>query len=158
MNDYRSLLHPKQANVAEEAGFLRRAFAFLADLLIIDLFLAAPFLPVLSDLVGRVQHEGTVLQYTGSELAAIVLLCTIAYLYFVLFEYTLGQTPGMMLAQTRVEGDGLGRMLLRNSLLLPVFPFIAFWIIEPLAIVWARRGVLEYLSSTRTIHQRTLNL
>jgi len=158
MEDYRSLLNPRMANVVQDASFLRRAGAFLVDILLLDMVVTAPFTTILQNLATRAERVGfSALTYTGTELAAAVFLFLIIYLYFVLFEYLLGQTLGMMLMNTRVIGrNSIWSALARNSFLLPVFPFIVFWIVEPVAILFWRRGVLEQLSQTRTIHQQTI--
>jgi hypothetical protein len=158
MSDYSHLLAPRSASIVQDARFIRRVFAFTTDLLIINIAVAAPFAPVFANLLQRADQQpfGTV-TFTTAELLAGALLFAIIYLYFVLFEYLLQQTPGMMLAHTRVQGKTtLLRMLIRNSFVIPVFPFLAFWLIEPVAILWQRRGVLEQLSGTRTVQQQII--
>jgi hypothetical protein len=158
MSDYQHLLMPRTARIVQQASFLRRTGAFLLDLLVIDFFLAAPFASLLERLAGRLQ-DGFTISYTSTELVAITLLFVVMYAYFVLFEYLLGQTIGMMLMATKLDGnDTAGAILLRNSFILPFFPFIVFWIIEPVAILFWRRGALEYLSRTRTTHQRQVTM
>jgi hypothetical protein len=81
------------------------------------------------------------------------------YLYFVLFEYLLGQTPGMMLLSLRMEGNsGIFAVMLRNSFIFPVLPFILLWVIEPIMIAIRRRGILEQLSGTRTLHSKNITI
>jgi len=158
MSDYRSLLSPRTANVVQDASFLRRMFAFLFDFALIDLFIAAPFASLFENLVTRTEREGYIgLVYTHQEIAAATLLFAVIFFYFVLFEYLLQQTPGMMLLNTKVEGQpGLARVLLRNSFILPVFPFIILWFVEPLTIILRKRSVLEQLTNTRTLYQRKI--
>jgi hypothetical protein len=156
MRDYHELLQPRTAKVKQDASFLRRAFAFIFDLLVIDIIVAAPFAPVFKGMMARAEHGawGTIVA-TNKELGAAMLLFLIIYLYFVLFEYLIGQTLGMILLDIKVEGDtGIFAILVRNCFILPVFPFIAFWIIEPIAIIIWRRGALEFLSRTRTLYHR----
>ena len=60
----------------------------------------------------------------------------------------------MMLTDLKIEGGtSLTQVIIRNCFILP-FPFILFCVIEPVAIAVKRRGVLEYLSQTRTLYQR----
>ena len=154
MADYTHLLTPRATRVLQEASPLRRAGAFLLDILCIDLIVTAPFTPLFTSMVGRIGKTGiTGFTYTARELALVVVIFLIAYAYFVLFEYVLGQTPGMMLLGTVAE-PALWQALVRNSFLLPFFPFVMFWFIEPFAILFSRRGVLERISGTRTFHQR----
>jgi uncharacterized RDD family membrane protein YckC len=157
MNDYSHLLQPRTAKIIQEAGFLRRALAFFFDLMVLRLMLAAIFSPLFEDVFSRAEQGFGALRYTQAEIGAVLFLFALIYLYFVLFEYTLGQTPGQMLANIRVEGSGkLGPLMIRNSFIFPVLPFILFWVVEPIAIIFWKRGVLELLSGTRTLHQRRI--
>jgi hypothetical protein len=155
MADYLHLLRPRTGTIQREAGFLRRTGAFLFDILLLDIAITAPFASIFEHVLERAQEVGvTNLVLTGREFGAAVMVFLIAYAYFVIFEYVLGQTPGMMLARTSVKGARrLWPHLVRNSFLIPIFPFVLFWIIEPFAILFYRRGVLEYVSSTRTLYQ-----
>jgi uncharacterized RDD family membrane protein YckC len=160
MNDYRHLLSPRMTTIVQDAGFWRRTGAFLIDILILDILVTAPFTALFEQMLRRIDTAGiTAVVYTNKELAAIALVFLIAYIYFTLFEYLLSQTPGMMLLGTRAQGmTGIARMLIRNSFLLPFFPFILLWLIEPFAIIIWRRSVLEHLSGTRTIYARHIIL
>ena len=150
--------------MVQDASFLRRAIAFIIDLFIIDVVLTAPFTSLFAGMVARAEHLGvTSVSYTTREMAMILTLFLLIYAYFVLFEYLLCQTPGMMLASTIVRGEkgrfsGIFSIIVRNCFLLPFFPFLLFWVIEPLAIIFLRRSVLEHLTKTRTVHERAIIL
>jgi uncharacterized RDD family membrane protein YckC len=158
MAKFQRLLNPRISKVSQDASFLRRMCAFILDLLIINLFFLAPFAPVFESLVVRTQGaEVSAIAYTQREVGALMLLFAIIYVYFVLMEYLQGQTVGMMLTNLRMDGDSsLSAVAVRNCFVFPVLPFALFWVIEPIAIGIKRRGVLEYLSRTRTLHQRTI--
>ena len=158
MQNFDHLLSPRSAKVKQDAGFWRRALAFIIDVLILDMIISVPFTPMFASMLSRMEHtQWTQIAYTNQEIAAIVLLFLIVYCYFVLFEYLLGQTIGMMFVDIRIDCTvRLSQALLRNCFILPVFPFIVFWLIEPIAILTWRRGVLERLSQTRTVHQRNV--
>jgi len=159
MRGYRELLGQRTARVVENASFTRRSGAFLADLLLINITISAPFAPLFSDLFekGFWQSSYELPVYTLAQLAAAMVLFAIVLAYFVLFEYLLGQTPGMMLLNTRAEGSSrLWAAVARNIFLIPVFPIVLLWIIEPLFILVRRQSVLEQLSGTKTIHERVI--
>ncbi len=160
MTDYSELLMPRMGRVTQDASFARRTGAFLIDALLLDLILAAPFAPLFAGLLARAEAgDIATFAYTTRELAAMVVLFLLAYAYFVLFEYVLTQTVGMMLMRIQVkEGGKLWQHALRNSLFLPFFPFMLFWVIEPIAILFSRRGVLERLSGTRTLHEQRVQI
>jgi uncharacterized RDD family membrane protein YckC len=84
----------------------------------------------------------------------MVILFALIYMYFVLFEYLLGQTPGMMCLRIKIFSDGtLKTMLLRNMFIIPVFPIILLWIIEPIMIAARKRTMLEMLTDSRSLHE-----
>lgn len=147
MTDYTHLLKPRSEKVTQEAGFLRRAGAFVLDILLLDILVTAPFASVFSGFTFGAS-------LTGRQIGAAVAVFLIAYAYFVVFEYTLGKTVGMTLLGLNVKQGRLWQHLVRNSFLLPFFPFPLFWIIEPLAILFYRAGVLERLSNTRTYYSK----
>jgi hypothetical protein len=149
---YADLLSPRTAKVTQDASFLRRMCGFLIDLLIIDLLITAPFTPIFSPYLGV-----SIGALPASILAAAITIFLIIYCYFVLFEYLLGQTMGMMLVNTKVEGrTGILSLLVRNSILLPFLPFVLFWVIEPISIIFWKRGAMEQFSKTRTVYQRDI--
>lgn len=156
MNDFEHLLNPRKEKVTSSAGFLRRAGAFIFDILILDLIVTTSFTPLFANLAARAQSQGFLnVAYTSGELGAMIALFLVIYVYFALFEYLLGQTPGMMLFRIRVgEQPLLWQALVRNSFIIPTLPFVILWIVEPLLIMFKRRGVLEVLTKTRTIHTR----
>ncbi|MDD9952824.1 MAG: RDD family protein [Candidatus Woesearchaeota archaeon] len=153
--NYKKLLTPRTGTIKHNASFLRRFVAFIIDILILDLFITIPFTPVFAQLLSRVETTGFLaLTYTNKELGAMIVLFLIVYTYFVLFEYLLGQTIGMMLLSIRVQSSNLWRHAVRNCYFIPAFPFVLFWVIEPLSILFMRRGILEQLSNTRTLYER----
>lgn len=158
--DYRTLLQPRMAKVSQDAGLLRRLGSLLIDLLLLDLLITAPFTPLFSRIVGEASVSaawGAV--YTGREMAAVIIIFLLIYVYYVLFEYLLGQTIGMMVMGTRVSGEiGVWRLLVRNSFILPFFPFIILWVIEPVSILLRKRSTMEMITETRTLHQRQIIL
>ncbi len=160
MHKYDHLLLPQASRVMQDAGFFRRMFAFIFDILILDILITAPFTKIFEGLLKRVESNGFwAITYTSKELTAIIIIVIIIFAYFILFEYLLGQTIGMMLMNTKISGkSSLSNCILRNSFIIPVFPFILLWIIEPIAIIFWKRGVLEHITNTRTIHEKIIFL
>ena len=153
MERYASLLRPRVGSVETPAPFGRRALALIADVLVLDLIVTAPFTPVLAPLIARVETGSLLaIAYSVREAAAIALLFTIALAYFALFEYVLGQTPGMMLLDTRVRTrPTLLQSLGRNLFLIPVGPLILLWVVEPILAAVTRHTLLERVTGTRTV-------
>lgn len=141
----------------------KRIAAFLIDLLIIDLTLLAPFsgvisraMPVSDFAALRTALEGQV-HISGTLTFALFAMATLAMLYFALCESIIGQTVGKMLFGIRVAGVSspvsFWRCVLRSLFLLPVFPFITFWLIDPLYMFFTRSSqrLLERWSRTITV-------
>jgi len=155
MNDpYAGLKLPAERIYVRDASFLRRLAAFVADLLILDFAVFSVFFGSIvfgSVSFSAVLHGGFVL--TPAAYAAAVTMAFLGLTYFSLFEYTLGQTPGMMLFSIRAVNVTLWRSFVRNAYLVPVFPFPLLWVIEPLYLAFRRTRFLEILTRTRTIEQ-----
>jgi hypothetical protein len=157
--EYEHLLRPRTSIVAQDAGILRRAVGFIIDILVLDLVVTIPFTPLLTNFTSRVRETGVFnMTYTSTEIAIVTTIFLVAYAYFIVFEYVLGQTLGQMALSIHVTHNGFWQVLLRNAFLLPFFPFVFFWVIEPFAIIITKRGILERLSQTRTLHQHQITL
>lgn len=156
MKDYLRLLRPRSTVIESPASFWRRAFALVVDVLIIDLIVTAPFTTLFAPLVAKLQAGSWLApSYTSAQLAMMAIVFLLAYAYFALFEYTLGQTPGMMLADTRVRGQvRLWQAAVRNAFLIPFGPVLFLWVIEPILVALNRQSLLERLTGTRTIRVR----
>ena len=136
-----------------DAPFWRRTAAFLLDILILDFLVVAPFRDALLGTVSweRIIHGAFV--FPSTAYAAGVVIALLAFGYFALFEYTLCQTPGMMLFSIQTQGVTLTRAFIRNLYLVPLFPFPLLWIVEPLFLLFLGTRWLERLSGTRTIER-----
>lgn len=151
------LFFPQDQVVVQDASFLRRLGAFIIDILLLDIIITAPFSPLFSRWLSLAQSDSlSSFTYTNKELAAVFTLALIFMTYFVLFEYLLGQTFGMMILKTRTETGMLWQHVVRNVFFIPVFPIILLWIVEPISILIWKRSVLEHITNTRTIHEKKL--
>jgi len=145
---YAGLNLPKRKVYVKEARLSRRLLAFLADLLLLDFTVFAAFgsvLPAHPDIVAMFRGIAPVVY------AVAVSMALLALGYFTLFEYALGQTPGMMLLGLVAERVTLVKAFVRNAYLIPVFPFPVLWIIEPLYLFWRKQRFLEAITGTRTV-------
>jgi hypothetical protein len=148
---YASLHLPGQRIYVKDASLLRRLGAFVADLLLLDFAIFSSFGPLLlgSFDIGQVLREGFTL--SPAAYAAAVMMALLGLAYFSLFEYVLGQTPGMMLLNIRAINVTLWRSLIRNAYLVPVFPFPLLWVVEPVHLALRKTRFLEVISRTRTV-------
>jgi uncharacterized RDD family membrane protein YckC len=103
--------------------------------------------------------------------------CAFFVLYHVFCEYSIGQTPGMLIVGIRVQRRAqsaqavrsergratkrtdasadisLGQAFVRNIFLFPVLPFTLLWLIEPLYYAFNGERLLESWSKTHTIEE-----
>ncbi|MFH1917388.1 MAG: RDD family protein [Nanoarchaeota archaeon] len=145
---------PKKRYVLSDAGLVRRLFAIIIDLLILDLVIFSPFAAFFQkEFPGTFFENMGVLQgFSGSVAFVFGLISILALLYFTLFQYYFSQTYGMKIMKISVQGDvSFGRSLVRNLIVLPFFPFYLLWVIEPIAVVMKKSALLERVTGTRTI-------
>lgn len=148
-----SLCLPQARVVEVDARISRRTAAFLVDLLLVWFVIAAPlsiiFAPLAEGSFSQIEAGATALQRF-----AAMLLFMLVWLYLITFEYLLRQTPGMVLLGLRVAGpDGWWRLALRNCFIIPIFPIILLWVVEPIVLLMRGRRWLEWISNTRTVEE-----
>ncbi len=162
-------MHPDEmiANLGKinpkmNAGFFRRMMGFIADLLMLDLVVYSAFSGIINKYVASFSWEASIQNGLPHGLYLLILLMGVfSFVYFVLFEYALGRTPGMLLVGIKLdEGEGnkeLGKEVsfwkcaVRNMFVIPAFPFTLFWIIEPIYLAIKKKRLLERLTETNTI-------
>ena len=148
---YASLRLPEERVYVKDASFMRRLVAFLADLLLLDLVVFSVF----GSLLAGSFNFATIMQNGWSlplaAYAAAIGMALLGLAYFSLFEYLLGQTPGMMLLNIRAVNVTFWRALVRNAYLVPIFPFPVLWVVEPVYLLVRKTRLLELATGTRTI-------
>ncbi|PIN87173.1 hypothetical protein COV19_01115 [Candidatus Woesearchaeota archaeon CG10_big_fil_rev_8_21_14_0_10_44_13] len=162
---------PKQRIFQGPASIWKRMLAFAIDILLIDMVLFWPFenlferiMPLdyksLSDIRSLAGVFSSSPEMMGTVTLITISMGALAVLYFALMEYKLGQTIGKMLLNIYVISERkdektmtLWQALLRSIIWLPAFPFIIFWIIDPLYALLNQNSqrLLEYASKTRTV-------
>ena len=157
-------MNMKYVNSQYHISFWRRAFSLLVDIVIINLVTSYPF----SELSKKYFGEMTIAQAMtiGEQIIpsimywAVFIISILALLYFTLFEYFLGQSPGQMLLRVKsVSIDAkkkkitFWRALISNCFILPYFPFFVLWIVEPIHLIIYKERFLEHITHTKTIHE-----
>ncbi len=151
---------PKKRKMVGDASFWKRGIAFLIDLLIIDFAIASPFSDIILSKVPDPQDYDFLMsnpEITNQIVLIFVVIMLLAFVYFVLFDYLLQQTPGKMLTKLYVKPEkkkakiSLLQCIIRNLAILPVFPFIILWAVDPVFILLKNRRLSEIWSKTKTI-------
>ena len=91
-----------------------------------------------------------------------MILTSLTLAYFILQEYLIGQTIGKILFRlkivTVVDDETLGpinfwQSIVRSLFLIPTIPFILMWIIDPVYLLFTKKGqrLSEWLCKTKVI-------
>lgn len=158
-----SLHLPKQRVTTVPAPIFRRFLAFLLDMLVLDLVVAGPFRHLFLGLFGggSIADIQRIVESSRSfsllVMMLLLLLGLLFLLYFMILEFTLGQTFGKRLFRLRVENDlkrkQVWQYLVRSLFVIPIFPFLILWIIDPIHMLFSIEGRRwsEKLSHTRVV-------
>lgn len=155
---------PKERSFIGPAIVWKRMLAFVADLLIINFTLFFPFKKIMQNSIpefGSYSEAYSFLStnqsYTATLTIVSLIMASFAILYFALLEYKLGQTPGKMLFNIFVLNDvkkiSFWQYIVRSIFIIPIFPFVLLWIIDPLFIFFTKTNqrLSEILSKTKTV-------
>ena len=86
-----------------------------------------------------------------------IALSALTLSYFTILEWKLGQTLGKMILKINVKSEHktikIWQAFVRNLFLIPVFPFIALWIIDPLFMLFTKNNqrLMEILSKSKVV-------
>ncbi|MEM4268143.1 MAG: RDD family protein [Candidatus Woesearchaeota archaeon] len=151
----------KQKSMKINARVWKRIAAFFADFLLLNFFVFAPFSGVFLTLIGDSYKDYTFVSSTdiGGNLFLLALVVSLPIiLYFVLMQYMIGQTVGMLLFNLRLvdskgKEPGLLRCFGRNILFLPIFPLVLLWLADPLFLVFKGTRLSDYITGTSVIEE-----
>jgi len=158
---------PKTKVLQVQGAFTRRCIAFFIDLIIIQLVIISPFREIMKRIVpaGSFKESYLMLSAAGASSAIYAVSFFIAlmiFIYFTFTEYIAGQSIGKKIMGLRVVSEteklSLSQVILRNLAMLPFFPFIALWVIDPgfmmftktqrrLSDILARTNVIQFVRS-----------
>lgn len=82
------------------APFWKRVLAFIFDVIIIDIVILYPF----DSLFGKFDINNFVGVYSTKITIALMFILILTYIYWVAFEWKVGQTPGKLLFNLYVAG------------------------------------------------------
>lgn len=146
------------------AQLWRRVLAFVADLLVIDLFFVSPFRGFFDTVVpsgfssSLAFFEGNP-DFASSFIVVIALVSVLVLLYFSVLEFRVGQTFGKYLFGVYVRGEGKAlsfwQCLLSNITFIPFFPFFLLWVVDPLHLFFSGKSqrLMEKLSGVVVVQK-----
>jgi uncharacterized RDD family membrane protein YckC len=163
----------------------KRVLAFVIDFLILDIFVLGFFEETVRKILGDSSDYNVIIktlqqnpEYMQALTIIFALIVMLTMAYFVLLQYTAGQTVGAILlniyvVQTVVkesavkekenekefERAGFLQCVMRNCFLIPVIPFVLFWVADPVYYFFAKKNqrLTEYLSRTKVVEEFKIN-
>ena len=154
----------KEKEFLAQASVLKKLFAFLIDLLIINIIVLFPFKKIFRGIVPNPESFSNTLDFlsNNSSIPLTVIVLPVAFLsilYFMIFEKKLQQSPGKMLFNLYVKSQTKDlkywQLFVRSVFLIPLFPFILLWIIDPIVMFFNKDGqrLSEILSKTKVVEK-----
>jgi len=151
--------------IVAEASMLKRALAFAIDILFVEFVILFPFSGALEEIVPEENsvYEAFSILSSGSYDSLLRLvgiftaIPTIAY--FAILEKRIGQTIGKRLLNLYVVSQTkelkYWQAFVRSIFLIPVFPFVLLWIIDPIVMFFSkeRQRLSEILSRTKVVER-----
>lgn len=128
-----------------EASVGKRTIAFIIDVILLIIIILKPLTSLL------VTDSEFVLDYSFQTIFIAIFSFIIAWFYFSILQYVLGQSVGMILLNLKIENNYLFRCFCRNLFLLPIFPFTILLFVEPVYLFWKKRRLLEELTKTYVV-------
>lgn len=160
----------QERKVQGPALFYKKFLAFLLDLIILEVIVVAPFKSLIESILPISSWSAT-LSYINSNSAALSSLSFVIFiigllglLYFAVLEYKIGQTFGMMAMNIFVKPTEKKKELkfwhcmARNLFMLPIFPFILLWVVEPIYLFFSKSNqrFTESLTNTALYEMYTI--
>jgi uncharacterized RDD family membrane protein YckC len=154
---------PKQKRFVANASLLKRGIAFIVDLFIVNLVIMSPFKSLLSRIIpsislSEVQEYLIQNQGIASTIYFVTIVITLlVVLYFAVLEYKINQTIGKMMMNIQIQSLTkelrFWQCLVRSLFLIPFFPFILLWIIDPIYLLFNKdnQRLTEKFSKTKVI-------
>lgn len=183
MIDYKKLNLPQERRFLGPASVLKRIFAFIVDIMLINLIIASPFMKIIERVVPKevISYEWLVANsdITGTLYLTLFFISILGLLYFTIFDCKLGQTIGKMImniyvVNTPQADPNTGRKkkkldekdmhinilnaMVRNLIVIPFFPFILLWILDPVYMLLNKNSqrLSEKISNTMTVELMNL--
>ena len=154
---------PKKRTFSGPALIWKRILAFFIDLFIINFIILFPFKGFFNNIVpGSFSFKESLEIAKNPELNSILIAIAISssilmILYFMILEKRFGQSAGKMLTNIYIVSEtkkiSFLQLLTRNLFLIPFFPFILLWVLDPLFMVFTKENkrLSEVLSKTKVV-------
>jgi uncharacterized RDD family membrane protein YckC len=148
----------------------KRFFAFLIDFFVLNVIILQPLSLRIQSVIPEGTAFGDLYSYFNqnptllSEANVIsILIIVLFFSYFFLLDWLLGQTLGKKVMGLVVVSKGnflyahygtkvtIIQAFVRNLALLPLFPFVILWIVDPFYLVWKGKRVSDHYTKTDVV-------
>lgn len=155
----RKATHKKQ-EMKIPATRLRRMLGFGLDLLVMDIMVFTPFTSVLFEPLPSSWEEVSTAVMANQDISHLLTTLMVLWslyllVYFTLMEYITGQTVGELIMKVTVESKqgelGFLQALLNNLFVLPLFPLILLWILDPLFLAVRNETLSQKIAQTNYV-------
>lgn len=170
---------PKKYLIEVNASVFKRFISFMIDILILNFFIIESFSGVLFSIVPKADFAKTFAFMKSSPETmskVMMLLLIISFLIFMYFFYLqkrFRQTIGMRIMNLKLVNEDIEessssktknvkediknwQVIVRNLYLLPFFPFIFLWVIDPIYLFIYGIRFSEKFSKTRLVEEHQL--
>jgi uncharacterized RDD family membrane protein YckC len=160
---------PKKRVFYNPAPAWKRIISFIVDFMIIQLVIFGPFsgaltsiLPTGPDFFGNYEALMESQNIVRELYVLMGIMFALVFIYFILFEYRMRQTPGKMLfnlylvPEDKKQQLSLLQVFLRNLAVFPFFPFSLLWIIDPLYMVISGKRLSDIFSKTQITEETSV--
>lgn len=149
--------------ISNFANPYKRILAFFIDILILQFIVITPFRSFFNSLLpenGNFSSYYSFMQQNpvivDNLISIFIAISSLMIIYFVYLEYKYGQTIGKMIMKLKIisidkKELGIFQCMARNLFLMPVFPFILLWAIDPIYLFVKGQRLSEVISKTQTI-------
>jgi len=156
---------PKQKTFTGPALVWKRMLAFFIDILIINFIILFPFKRLFQRMVpSSLSFEETFNIVNAPGLSSLIVATSIfvgvlMIAYFVILEGKMGQSIGKILVNIYVASETkemkFWQLLVRSLFLMPLFPFVLLWIIDPAFMFFTKdnKRLSEILSKTKVVEK-----
>ncbi len=153
---------PKKKTFKGPALIWKRALAFFIDFFILNFIVLFPFKGLFEEIVPASLSFKETLDFFSNQLSSLVVTISIfaaisMILYFTILEGKTGQSIGKIFTNIYVVSETkeltFWQLLVRNLFLIPFFPFILLWILDPAFMLFTKdnKRLSEILSKTKVV-------
>tara|TARA_Y100000310_G_C20557282_1_gene751210 strand:- start:460 stop:993 length:534 start_codon:yes stop_codon:yes gene_type:complete len=157
---------PMARKIKKNASLIKRGVAFVIDIAIINLIISYPLKSYINQLIPTFTSFTETYNYflanqelSYSLMSISIAISVLSIAYFTILESNLGQSIGKKFLHLKVisleKNPKIWQHIIRNIFLIPLFPFLLLWIIDPIYIFFNTDGqrLTESISKTKVIEE-----